>query len=66
MRTRKPVRAMVVNVCRPVVAHSQEQWQVTVIFPRTDHRTGYTKKIKKQAFTSYLPKIGQWIEVAFT
>lgn len=56
-------RCLVVEVTAPKVAHSQGQWEVTVVFGQ---RIGtYLKRIKRTVFTTFQPTIGDWIEVNF-
>lgn len=72
------IKAIVVRVEVPKVAHAPGTFEVTVVYARKvkwDHvrpDTGevfpieVTKKIKKQVFTAFRPAIGQALEVQFT
>lgn len=55
------MKAIVVGVRRPLVAHSDGQWEVTVVYAK---RIGdYVKRIRKVVFTTFYPEIGQQVDV---
>jgi hypothetical protein len=52
-----------VGVSAPKVAHSEGQWEVTVVYMI---QVGiYAKRVRKTVFTMMQPKIGEFIEVNF-
>ena len=53
------VRAYVVGVSAPVVAHSESQWAVTVIY--LVKQGSYQRKVRRVVFTSFRPQLHTWI-----
>lgn len=70
------LKGLVLSVTRPVVAASENTWQVKVAYPiRKGYATDddgetwyqYDRRIaktgKRDVFVNFQPKVGQWIEV---
>ncbi len=55
------MKALVVDVRRPLVAHSDGQWEVTVVYAK---KIGdYVKRIRKTVFTTFYPMLGEMVDI---
>lgn len=55
------MKAVVVGVKRPVVAHNDGQWEVTVVYAKKIGN--FVKTIRKSVFTTFYPMIGEKVDI---
>lgn len=55
------VKALVLSVTRPLVAHAEGQWQLLVLYPVK--KFGKIYRAKKIVFSNELVAVHSWIEI---